>query len=144
MKRATKPPRPPVVHADDVEAEPLVEEELEEDDLETHRPPAPTVPFVPTPMVEWPPTRTPTFEDRHPSSHNMPTAPKQARPPSEQSMEAALRQQMWTGLASPPTQTAQTGPHIPVPLQQRAYAPAPPAPTSSSSVISSPGSSISG
>ena len=80
----------------------------------------------------------------------MPAAPK--RPPSERSMEAALRKQMWSGLQATPTQTAQTGPHLPVLMQrgralappERGHALVPPPPTSSSSVISSPGSAVSG
>ncbi len=122
----------------------IVEEDVDPDDLDTHRPAAPTIPFVPTPEAEWRPAPLPSFGNhRPPSSHSLPTAPNRTNPAPDRSMEAALREQMWSGLAAPPTQTAQTGPHMPVQLH-RGYAHVPPAPTSSSSVISSPGSGVSG
>lgn len=115
--------------------------DLEHDDLETHRPPAPTIPFVPTPGGEWPTSPGPEAEHRRPpSSHNIPTAPK--RPPSDRSMEAALRDQMWSGLQPSQTaQTAQTGPHRPIQLQHPLghAAPLPPA-----AVRSPPAASASG
>ena len=115
-----------------------ITEDLGKDEIETHRPPAPTITLVPTPAIDWSPNPEPE-QRRPPSSHNMPTAPK--RPPSDRSMEAALREQMWSNLQPKPTHTAQTGPHLPVQMP-RGFAPGPP--TSSSSLMSSPTSTASG
>jgi len=50
-------------------------------------------------------------------------------------MEAALRDQMWRALNPNPTQSSQTGPHLPLHLQ-RGYGGSPP--VSTGQVISSP------
>src|SRR5690242_20167890 len=46
---AAAPPPPRAVEGPDP-----ITEELERDELDTHRPAAPTIPFVPTPGVDWP------------------------------------------------------------------------------------------
>jgi hypothetical protein len=101
-----------------VEGPDPITEDLGRDELDTHRPAAPTIPLVSTPNVDWAvgPDR---MVREPPSSHSLPTAPK--RPASDRSMEASLRDQIWSGLkANPanPIHTAQTGPHLPLHLER--------------------------
>ncbi len=75
------------------------------DDPDAHRLPAPTIPLIPTPDVEWPAAGDP-LERRPPSSHNLPTAPKRA--PSDQ------RDPLWPSFdaRANPTQTGPQLPHV--------------------------------
>lgn len=95
------------------------------------RPPEPTLPILSTPGVDWEPTPVAS-----PPEALRPGAPHPAtREPPAQSMEVALREQIWSGLG-PNATPNQTGPHRPI---QRP--PPPPSSTPRVGATSSGGSS---